>query len=120
MGVTLKDLFEHVRENKARLVVYRQITAYLSREFVSSDAVSAKNKLKLDEGGVISEEIIEEVIDAIYRDLIAPAEKRIVTLLDTELDERLEQIRAKEKEVKELEGDEKATPIKKKKQAAAK
>jgi hypothetical protein len=98
MGVTLKDLFGHVRKNQAELVVWRRITTFLQNEFISSDAVSARQVLKLDEGGEISEEQVEEVIDIIHRDHIAPMEKRVIHLMDTELDSALDRLRAEKEQ----------------------
>jgi hypothetical protein len=105
MGVTLKDLFGHVRRNQAELVVWRRITSYLQTTFVSSDSMSAQETLKLDEGGAVSEELIEEVIDIIYRDHIAPKQKRIVHLMDTELDSALDRLRAEKEEARQQEAE---------------
>jgi len=106
MGVTLKDLFSHVRQNQAELVVWRRVTAYLQRTFVSSDAMSAQEVLKLDEGGTVSEDLVEEVIDVIYRDHIAPKETRIIHLMDTELDSALDRLRDEKEKSRQQEEDE--------------
>lgn len=98
MAITLRDFFDYLRERRARLVIWRQVITYLQNEFVSTDADEAASKLTLDSGEEISEEEVEEVIDAIFRDHVAPLQKTIVELMDTELDEKLNQLRSEKRE----------------------
>jgi hypothetical protein len=103
---TLKEFFEYVRRVKAELVVWRHVTAYLDSEFTSSDAMSAKSKLQMDDedgNGEIPEDLVQEVIDTIFTDHIAPRQKRLVHLMDTELDDALNKLRAEKEEERQLE-----------------
>ena len=101
MAVTLRDFFEYLRERRSRLVIWRQLTTHLQNEFLSTDVDGPNKKLTLDNGEEISEEEIEEVIDTIFQDYIAPLQKKIVDLMDTELDEKLNELRAEKREERE-------------------
>lgn len=103
MAVTLRDFFEYLRQKRAKLAVWRYITAHLQSEFLSTDVSGPSSTLSLDNGEPVSEEEIEEIIDTIYQDYIAPTEKKVVDLMDTELDEKLNELRAEKREERTLE-----------------
>lgn len=112
MGVTLRDFFEYLHEKRVRLTIWREVTTHLQNEFLPTDVMEAPKKLTLDSGEEVSEEDIEEVIDTIYQDYIAPLQKKIVDLMDTELDEKLNELRAEKKEERKAleEGEPSDTP----------
>lgn len=108
---TLRDLYEYVDRTKAQLVVWRHIAIYLQNNCVSSDAVAAKVDLQLDDGRPIPEDVVEDIIIQIRNGHVAGLEEKVRELLDTELDEQLELIRA-EKKKERLEEPEEAKPAK--------
>lgn len=110
---TLKDLFVYVDRHKSELVVWRRITTLLQNEFLTSDTSSADQKLLLDDGRTVDEEIIEEVIQTVYRSHIAPAEQKVRDLLDSELDTALAELRAAKKEERQQDDDTSTAKLKK-------
>ena len=119
MGITLRDFFEYVGRHKAKLVVYRQLTMHLQTEFLSTDSKPPTSVLQLDDGkGAISEDVVEEVIQELYYLKIAPIQKKIIELMDTELDDKLNELRAEKQE--ERSDSPEVAPIRKKKGAKSK
>jgi DNA primase large subunit len=112
---TLQDLFEYVDRHKAKLVAWRQVTTFLQNSFVASDTSPPDKVLKLDDGRIVPEETIEEIIQEIYQAHIAPGEQKVRELLDSELDSALAKIREDKKKERKVEEEEPANLRKTKK-----
>ena len=110
---TLSDLFGYVDRHKSSLVVWRRLTTLLQNEFLATDTSGAGQKLLLDDGRTVDEEVVEEVIQTIYRSHIAPAEQKVRDLLDSELDSTLADLRASKKEERQGEEEQSTAKLKK-------
>jgi hypothetical protein len=110
---TLSDLFSYVDKQKSELVVWRRLTTLLQNEFLATDTTGADQKLLLDDGRTVDEEVIEEVIQVIYRSHIAPAEQKVRDLLESELDSALAELRSAKKEERHGEKEESTAKLKK-------
>ena len=116
---TLKDLYEYVDRAKAQLVVWRHIAVYLQNNCVSSDAVAARTELQLDDGRLIPEDIVEDVIIQIRNGHVAGLEEKMRELLDSELDVTLDKLRTENKQERQADSTPKLADKRKTKKQSA-
>ena len=114
---TLKDLYEFLDRNEAKLVVYRKLTSYLQNTFLPTDALPPEESLVLDDGRSIPNDLVEEIIDELRNQHIVILEERIRKLMYTEIDDTMDKLREARKAEHE-EDETKPAKLPRKKKAA--
>lgn len=82
---TLKEQLEELGSKRRRLAVWEMLHAHLDENFVPRDGGRAPKAIKLDDGDLVPEDIIEDVIQALGDGPIATLKGEISAIENQEV-----------------------------------